>query len=98
VMQAATDPSDGGRCFRRPLPQSDADELAEAVAEQLLARWGVAFKDLLVRETFTVPGATCCGPSGGWGPPPRCPWDQCSTPECEDGLTRARASTLPVRG
>ena len=33
----------------------DADELAEAVAEQLLARWGVVFRDLLVRETFTVP-------------------------------------------
>jgi ATP-dependent Lhr-like helicase len=33
----------------------DADELAEAVAEQLLARWGVLFRDLLVRETFTVP-------------------------------------------
>ncbi len=33
----------------------DADELAEAVAEQLLARWGVVFHDLLVRETFTVP-------------------------------------------
>nr|MBA3552100.1 DEAD/DEAH box helicase [Actinomycetota bacterium] len=33
----------------------DSDELAEAVAEQLLARWGVVFRDLLVRETFTVP-------------------------------------------
>jgi len=33
----------------------DADELAEAVAEQLLARWGVLFRDLLARETFAVP-------------------------------------------
>ncbi|MFL5798226.1 MAG: DEAD/DEAH box helicase [Actinomycetota bacterium] len=33
----------------------DADELAEAVAEQLLARWGVVFRDLLVREAFAVP-------------------------------------------
>jgi ATP-dependent Lhr-like helicase len=33
----------------------DPDELAEAVAEQLLARWGVVFRDLLVRETLTVP-------------------------------------------
>jgi len=33
----------------------DSDELAEAVAEQLLARWGVVFRDLLARETFTVP-------------------------------------------
>ena len=33
----------------------DPDELAEAVAEQLLARWGVVFRDLLVREPPTVP-------------------------------------------
>ncbi|MQA62489.1 MAG: DEAD/DEAH box helicase [Actinophytocola sp.] len=33
----------------------DADELAEAVAEQLLARWGVVFRDLLVRDTAGVP-------------------------------------------
>jgi ATP-dependent Lhr-like helicase len=33
----------------------DPDELAEAVAEQLLARWGVVFRDLMVRESSTVP-------------------------------------------
>jgi ATP-dependent Lhr-like helicase len=33
----------------------DADELAEALAEQLLARWGVVFRDLMVRESFVVP-------------------------------------------
>jgi ATP-dependent Lhr-like helicase len=33
----------------------DPDELAEAVAEQLLARWGVVFRDLLAREAMTVP-------------------------------------------
>jgi ATP-dependent Lhr-like helicase len=33
----------------------EADELAEALAEQLLARWGVVFRDLLARETFSVP-------------------------------------------
>jgi ATP-dependent Lhr-like helicase len=33
----------------------DADELAEAVAEQLLARWGVVFRDLLTREALAVP-------------------------------------------
>ncbi|HYT77651.1 MAG TPA: DEAD/DEAH box helicase [Actinomycetota bacterium] len=33
----------------------DPDELAEAVAEQLLARWGVVFRGLLARETLTVP-------------------------------------------
>ena len=33
----------------------DSDELAEAIAEQLLARWGVVFRDLLARETLAVP-------------------------------------------
>jgi ATP-dependent Lhr-like helicase len=32
----------------------DPDERAQAVAEQLLARWGVVFRDLLVRETLAV--------------------------------------------
>ncbi len=36
-------------------PVDDADLLAEAVAEQLLARWGVVVRDLLVRETLAVP-------------------------------------------
>lgn len=33
----------------------DPDELAEAVAEQLLARWGVVFRDLAMTETLAVP-------------------------------------------
>jgi len=33
----------------------DADELAEAEAGQLLARWGVVFRDLLVREQLALP-------------------------------------------
>jgi ATP-dependent helicase Lhr and Lhr-like helicase len=36
-------------------PIDDPDALAEAVAEQLLARWGVVFRDLLVRESLVVP-------------------------------------------
>jgi ATP-dependent Lhr-like helicase len=36
-------------------PDCDPDELAEAVAEQLAARWGVVFHDLLVRENLAVP-------------------------------------------
>jgi ATP-dependent Lhr-like helicase len=36
-------------------PGGDPDELAEAVAEQLLARWGVLFYDLLGRESLCVP-------------------------------------------
>jgi ATP-dependent Lhr-like helicase len=33
----------------------DTETLAEAVAEQLLTRWGVVFRDLVARETFAVP-------------------------------------------
>jgi len=33
----------------------DPDELAEAVAEQLLARWGVVFRSLVQTETLSIP-------------------------------------------
>lgn len=33
----------------------DPDALAEAVAEQLLARWGVVFADVVARESLTLP-------------------------------------------
>jgi ATP-dependent Lhr-like helicase len=33
----------------------DHDDLAEAVAEQLLRRWGVVFRDLAVRDSFRLP-------------------------------------------
>ncbi len=36
-------------------PGPDRDELAEAVAEQLIARWGVVFRDLLAREVLDLP-------------------------------------------
>ena len=36
-------------------PVDDIDGLAEAVAEQLLARWGVVFRAMLVRETLAIP-------------------------------------------
>jgi len=38
-----------------PAADVDRDELAEAVAEQLAARWGVVFRDLVVRESLAVP-------------------------------------------
>jgi ATP-dependent helicase Lhr and Lhr-like helicase len=38
-----------------PVADCDPDELAEAVAEQLAVRWGVVFRDLLVRENMAVP-------------------------------------------
>jgi len=34
--------------------EADPDELAEAVAGQLLARWGVVFRDLLARESLAI--------------------------------------------
>ncbi len=45
-----------GRWSLLPPPASDGDqdELAEAVAEQLADRWGVVFRDLVVRENLAV--------------------------------------------
>jgi ATP-dependent helicase Lhr and Lhr-like helicase len=37
-----------------PVATADRDELAEAVAEQLVARWGVVFRDLALRESLAV--------------------------------------------
>ncbi len=47
----------GGRWSLLPdaLAPGDPDELAEAVAEQLAARWGVVFRSLVVRENLAVP-------------------------------------------
>jgi ATP-dependent Lhr-like helicase len=36
-------------------PVDEADELAEAVAWQLLTRWGVVFRDVYLRERIGVP-------------------------------------------
>jgi ATP-dependent Lhr-like helicase len=46
-----------GRWSLLPGPDSraDRDELAEAVAEQLAARWGVVFRDVAIRENLAVP-------------------------------------------
>ncbi len=46
-----------GRWSLLPAPDlsADRDELAEAVAEQLAARWGVVFRDIAVRESLAVP-------------------------------------------
>jgi ATP-dependent Lhr-like helicase len=38
-----------------PLADADRDELAEAVAQQFAARWGVVFRDLFMRESVAVP-------------------------------------------
>ncbi len=46
-----------GRWSLLPAPAAapDRDELAEAIAEQLIARWGVIFRDLAAREHLAVP-------------------------------------------
>ena len=46
-----------GRWSLLPEPAAgcDPDDLAEAVAEQLAARWGVVFRDLAARENLAVP-------------------------------------------
>ena len=36
-------------------PDMDRHDLAEAVAEQLLNRWGVLFRDLAVRDSLRLP-------------------------------------------
>jgi ATP-dependent Lhr-like helicase len=47
----------GGRwaLLPEPDPGAEREALAEAVAEQLVARWGVVFRDLLARETLALP-------------------------------------------
>ncbi len=47
----------GGRWSLLPVAGAvvDRDSLAEAVAEQLLARWGVVFRDIVARETLAIP-------------------------------------------
>ncbi|HTX81744.1 MAG TPA: DEAD/DEAH box helicase [Streptosporangiaceae bacterium] len=46
-----------GRWSLLPQPEadSDSDELAEAVAEQLAVRWGVVFRDVIARENLAIP-------------------------------------------
>jgi ATP-dependent Lhr-like helicase len=46
-----------GRWALVPPPERGAEpeSLAEAMAQRLLARWGVVFRDLLARETLAVP-------------------------------------------
>ena len=57
LRQGARSSGTEGRWALLPaaLEVDDGDELAEAVAEQLLARWGVVFRDLLARESLAVP-------------------------------------------
>jgi ATP-dependent helicase Lhr and Lhr-like helicase len=55
ASRAAAGPSGRWTLLPDPVPAADPDDLAEAVAEQLLARWGVVFRDLVRRESLAVP-------------------------------------------
>jgi ATP-dependent Lhr-like helicase len=48
-------PTAGGRWARLPDPAAAGDDVAEAWARQLLARYGVVFRDLLARENALPP-------------------------------------------
>jgi ATP-dependent helicase Lhr and Lhr-like helicase len=56
LMDGATGGAEGRWSM---LPQrasvEDLDGLAEAVAEQLLARWGIVFRDVVLRENLALP-------------------------------------------
>jgi ATP-dependent Lhr-like helicase len=54
-LRASTGASGRWSLLPPPLADADRDELAEAVAQQLAARWGVVFRDLVVRENLAVP-------------------------------------------
>ena len=55
--QARTSAGSAGRWSAVPPPDGevDHDELAEAVADQLLHRWGVVFRDLALRDSLRLP-------------------------------------------
>lgn len=57
LRRGARDGASEGRWALLPPadPGADRESLAEAVAEQLLARWGVLFRDVLARETLALP-------------------------------------------
>jgi len=46
-----------GRWSRMPAcePVEEPDAVAEAVAEQLLQRWGIVFRDIVARESLAIP-------------------------------------------
>jgi ATP-dependent Lhr-like helicase len=52
---ASTGPSGRWSLLPQPEADSDSDELAEAVAEQLAVRWGVVFRDVVARENLAIP-------------------------------------------
>jgi ATP-dependent helicase Lhr and Lhr-like helicase len=54
-LRASTGASGRWSLLPPPVDGADRDELAEAVAQQLAARWGVVFRDLVARETLAVP-------------------------------------------
>ena len=56
-LAAGAEAASEGRWSRVPVRAAveDGDELAEAVAEQLLVRWGIVFRDVVAREQLSLP-------------------------------------------
>jgi ATP-dependent Lhr-like helicase len=54
-LRAATGTSGRWSLLAGPDLNADRDELVEAVAEQLAARWGVVFRDIAARENLAIP-------------------------------------------
>ena len=54
-IRASTGASGRWSLLPPALADADRDELAEAVAQQLAARWGVVFRDVVARENLAVP-------------------------------------------
>ncbi len=54
-LRAAAGASGRWSLLPGPAVSADRDELVEAVAEQLVARWGVVFRDVASRENLAVP-------------------------------------------
>ena len=54
-LRASTGATGRWSLLPAPAADADADELAEAVAQQLAERWGVVFRDLVARENLAVP-------------------------------------------
>ena len=56
LAAGATAGVEGRWCLVPPLEAiDDADGLAEAIAEQLLIRWGIVFRDVVARENLALP-------------------------------------------
>jgi len=78
---------------------AEHDALAEAIAEQLLVRWGVVFRDVVARETIALPWRDVVwalrrmearAPHAADASSPGSPGEQFALPEAVDQLRSVR--------